>query len=119
MAPSSNWGPTNELFGLPSYIAPGQNILSTVPMEMGGVEIQRGSSWAGPLAGERCATIHLILAEAHVAHCSWRNCASAVRPCWSDSVAARCPQPLHDDCYICTNHRERLNAHVASPSRWR
>ncbi|GAA5924678.1 hypothetical protein JCM10213_000413 [Rhodosporidiobolus nylandii] len=41
----SNYGPTNELYMYPTLVAPGTNILSTVP---GGVAIMRGSSMSTP-----------------------------------------------------------------------
>ncbi|GAA5999830.1 hypothetical protein JCM10207_005930 [Rhodosporidiobolus poonsookiae] len=41
----SNYGPTNELYMYPTVVAPGSNILSTVP---GGVALMRGSSMATP-----------------------------------------------------------------------
>ncbi|GAA5865737.1 hypothetical protein JCM8547_002761 [Rhodosporidiobolus lusitaniae] len=41
----SNYGPTNELYMYPTLVAPGTNILSTVP---GGVALMRGSSMATP-----------------------------------------------------------------------
>ncbi|GAA5820677.1 hypothetical protein JCM11251_003108 [Rhodosporidiobolus azoricus] len=41
----SNFGPTNELYMYPTILAPGTNILSTIP---GGVALMRGSSMATP-----------------------------------------------------------------------
>ncbi|GAA5902564.1 hypothetical protein JCM6882_009318 [Rhodosporidiobolus microsporus] len=41
----SNFGPTNELYMYPTLLAPGTNILSTVP---GGVALMRGSSMSTP-----------------------------------------------------------------------
>ncbi|GAA6041120.1 hypothetical protein JCM8097_004125 [Rhodosporidiobolus ruineniae] len=45
MAPYSNFGPTNELYMYPTIVAPGTDILSTVP---GGVGIMRGTSMSTP-----------------------------------------------------------------------
>ncbi|GAA5913639.1 uncharacterized protein JCM6883_004034 [Sporobolomyces salmoneus] len=50
----SNYGPTNDLFGVPSVVAPGLNILSTV---VGGLGIMRGSSMACPFVAGATALI--------------------------------------------------------------
>lgn len=48
----SNSGPTNELYGQPSLVAPGGSILSTVPLALGGVDILSGTSMAAPYIGK-------------------------------------------------------------------
>ncbi|GAA5979678.1 hypothetical protein JCM5350_003809 [Sporobolomyces pararoseus] len=50
----SNYGPTNDLFGVPSVVAPGLNILSTV---VGGLGIMRGSSMACPFVAGATALV--------------------------------------------------------------
>ncbi|GAA5939392.1 uncharacterized protein JCM15063_004509 [Sporobolomyces koalae] len=50
----SNYGPTNDLYGVPSLVAPGVNILSTV---VGGLGIMRGSSMACPFVAGATALI--------------------------------------------------------------
>ncbi|GAA6022877.1 hypothetical protein JCM11491_007028 [Sporobolomyces phaffii] len=50
----SNYGPTDDLFGVPSVVAPGLNILSTV---VGGLGIMRGSSMACPFVAGSTALI--------------------------------------------------------------
>ncbi|ORY84132.1 peptidase S8/S53 domain-containing protein [Leucosporidium creatinivorum] len=44
----SNSGPTNELYGQPSLVAPGGSIFSTIPLALGGVDILSGTSMAAP-----------------------------------------------------------------------
>jgi subtilisin family serine protease len=48
----SNFGPTFELFGQPSLSGPGGNILSTFPLDMGGVGVISGTSMSCPFVGE-------------------------------------------------------------------
>lgn len=47
----SNFGPTFELFGQPSLSGPGGNILSTFPLDMGGVGVISGTSMSCPFVG--------------------------------------------------------------------
>lgn len=54
----SGYGPTNELYGQPSYTAPGANILSTVALGSGGVGIMRGTSFAAPFGGSSSRFAH-------------------------------------------------------------
>ncbi|ORY84131.1 peptidase S8/S53 domain-containing protein [Leucosporidium creatinivorum] len=57
MSSFSGYGPTNELYGQPSYTAPGANILSTVSLASGGVGIMRGTSFAAPFGAGATALI--------------------------------------------------------------
>jgi hypothetical protein len=59
----SGSGPTNELYGQPSFAAPGSNILSTVRLSSGGIGIMRGTSQACPFAGKgrRCLPVATLI----------------------------------------------------------
>ncbi|KAH7323272.1 peptidase S8/S53 domain-containing protein [Stachybotrys elegans] len=48
----TQWGPTNELFLLPTVLAPGSYMMSTFPLNKGGYAVESGTSMATPyLAG--------------------------------------------------------------------
>ncbi|KAJ3535967.1 hypothetical protein NM208_g6920 [Fusarium decemcellulare] len=57
---SSSWGPSWEAVSKPQFTAPGGNILSTYPMNMGEYAVLSGTSMATPLA----AAIFALIAEA-------------------------------------------------------
>ncbi|KAF4455288.1 subtilisin-like serine protease pr1c [Fusarium albosuccineum] len=57
---SSSWGPSWEAVSKPQFTAPGGNILSTYPMNMGEYAVLSGTSIATPLA----AAIFALIAEA-------------------------------------------------------
>ncbi|WAO89007.1 Hypothetical protein NCS54_00637900 [Fusarium falciforme] len=57
---SSSWGPTWEVESKPQFTAPGGNILSTYPMNMGEYAVMSGTSMATPLA----AAIFALVAQA-------------------------------------------------------
>ncbi|RMJ16033.1 hypothetical protein CDV36_004273 [Fusarium kuroshium] len=57
---SSSWGPTWEVESKPQFTAPGGNILSTYPMNMGEYAVLSGTSMATPLA----AAIFALVAQA-------------------------------------------------------
>ncbi|KAJ8294317.1 Minor extracellular protease vpr [Rhodotorula toruloides] len=53
----SNFGPTFELFGQPSLSGPGGNILSTFPLDMGGVGVISGTSMSCPFVAGASALL--------------------------------------------------------------
>jgi subtilisin family serine protease len=48
MSTFTSWGPTNELDFSPRIAAPGGNIYSTFPLELGGYAVLQGTSMATP-----------------------------------------------------------------------
>ncbi|KAI8718244.1 hypothetical protein NCS52_00602600 [Fusarium sp. LHS14.1] len=57
---STSWGPTWEVESKPQFTAPGGNILSTYPMNMGEYAVMSGTSMSTPLA----AAIFALVAQA-------------------------------------------------------
>ncbi|GAA5893796.1 uncharacterized protein JCM6883_003638 [Sporobolomyces salmoneus] len=53
----SEFGPTFDMFGQPSFSAPGGNILSTFPLSMGGLGVLSGTSMACPHAAGAVALL--------------------------------------------------------------
>lgn len=68
ISPFTSWGPTFDLKLKPDVGAPGGNILSTMPLAMGGYGVESGTSMACPLL----AAIVALVVEVELDKCSVR-----------------------------------------------